>query len=101
MWIPTCRLFQTARVEDLLVNIRIIVLCALEKDFWSSITPEDVALQDCPIQQVTACHKLYSVLQSIHFGENGNNCWSPGQTAKPNATTIGSLATLRCYKKGY
>jgi len=63
-------LLQTARVEDLLVTIRDIVLCALEKDFWSSITPEDVALQDRAIQQVTsACHKLYVVVFSLSTSE--------------------------------
>jgi len=66
----TRRLLQTACVEDLLVTIRDIALCALEKDFWSSITPKDIALHDRPIHHVTAaCHKLYGVFFSLSTSE--------------------------------
>jgi hypothetical protein len=59
-------LLQTARFEDLLVTIRDIALCTLEKDFWSSITPKDVALHDRPVQQATAaCHKHYRAFFSL------------------------------------
>ena len=50
----TRRLLRTARVQDLIVTIRDTVLCALKvnQDFWTSVTPEDVALHGRLIQQV-------------------------------------------------
>ena len=65
-----CRLLQTACVENLLVTIWDITFCALEKDFWSSITPKDVELQDRPIWQVTAAHhKPHGVFFSLSTSE--------------------------------
>jgi len=52
----TRRLLRTARVQDLIVTIQDTVLCALKvhQDFWTSVTPEDVALHGRLIQQVCA-----------------------------------------------
>jgi len=80
----TRRLLQTARVEDLLVTIRDIALCALEKNFWSSIIHEDVALHDHLIQQATAeYHKLLIVFFSLYPSEKIAADWDRMQNQTP------------------